>query len=81
MIITNINCFILHSCNSEFFFQAAKVTLRKISNLIDAPKVNEMVQSHIVEHGNLQYDHFLSTFLKVIVSRMRFFHDSKICLL
>lgn len=52
----------------QFSFQASKVTLRKISNIINAPKVNEMVQSHILEHGNLQYDHFMVSFLKLIVS-------------
>lgn len=27
-----------------------------------------MVQSHILEHGNLQYDAFMQPFLKLIVS-------------
>lgn len=27
-----------------------------------------MVQSHILEHGNLQYDNFMASFLKLIVS-------------
>lgn len=53
---------------SFHFSKASKITLRKISNLINAPKVNEMVQSHILEHGNLQYDNFMVSFLKLIVS-------------
>lgn len=49
------------------------MTLRKISYLINAEKVNEMVQSHILEHGNLQYDNFLPIFLKLIVRYTQFF--------
>lgn len=62
--------FLVSSYIMKFFFsQASKATLRKISNLINAPKVNEMVQSHILEHGNLQYDNFMHSFLKLIVRK------------
>lgn len=29
-----------------------------------------MVQSHILDHGNLQYDNFMVSFLKLIVSKL-----------
>lgn len=68
-IFQNFFTLFLHMSESDAqIVRASKVTLRKISNLINAPKVNEMVQSHILEHGNLQYDNFSASFLKLIVS-------------
>lgn len=43
------------------------MTLRKIGTLTNAPKVNEMIQSHLLEHGNLHYDIFILDFMKVVV--------------
>lgn len=52
--------------------QASKVTLRKICTLMDAPKMNAMVQSHLLEHGQLQYDHFITNFVKIVVGHRTF---------
>lgn len=35
---------------------------------MNAPKVNTMVQSHLVEHGQLLYDVFIQDFVKVVVN-------------
>lgn len=56
-------------CSISVLFQASKTTLRKISTIINAQAVNELVQSHILEHGKLQFDNFLPMFLKIIVSK------------
>lgn len=48
--------------------QACKITLRKVCVLISAPKVNSMVQSHLLDYGQLNYDIFINDFIKIIVS-------------
>lgn len=39
---------------------------------MNAPKVNTMVQSHLVEHGQLLYDAFIQDFVKVVVKIVQF---------
>lgn len=34
---------------------------------MNTAKVNEMVQTHLLEHGQLHYDVFLIDFIKVVV--------------
>lgn len=59
----------IHShSDMSIFPQACKVTLRKVCVLINAPKVNAMVQSHLLDHGQLNYDMFINVFIKLIVS-------------
>lgn len=54
--------------NYFFLNQACKLTLRYISTLMDAPKMNEMIQSHLLDHGQLNYEHFIIDFIIVLVS-------------
>lgn len=37
--------------------------------MISAPKVNSMVQDHLLEYGQLNYDVFINAFIKIIVSQ------------
>lgn len=67
-LFSNFMSLILHlSENDLHIVRSSKVTLRKICSLMNAPKVNEMVQSHLLEHGQLHYDIFILDFMKTIV--------------
>lgn len=68
-LIANFCTLLLHlsETNSQVV-RACKVTLRKICTLMEAPKVSKMIQSHLLEHGNLHYEVFLTNFTKIIVS-------------
>lgn len=43
------------------------MTLRRVCTLLGAPKTNAMVQSHLLDHGQLHYDIFVADLLKLIV--------------
>lgn len=67
-LFTNFMSLILHLSETDTqIIRSSKVTLRKICTLLNAPKVNEMVQSHLLEHGQLHYDIFILDFMKTIV--------------
>lgn len=67
-LFSNFMSLILHLSESDLHIvRSSKVTLRKICSLMNAPKVNEMVQSHLLEHGQLHYDIFILDFMKTIV--------------
>lgn len=67
-LFANFMSLILHLSETDTqIVRSSKVTLRKICTLMNAPKVNEMVQSHLLEHGHLHYDVFILDFMKAIV--------------
>ncbi|XP_059616812.1 maestro heat-like repeat-containing protein family member 1 [Phlebotomus argentipes] len=59
---------LLHLCESEpSIARTSKVTLKKMCALLKAaPKINSMAQSHLLEHGQLNYEVFIEDFVKVI---------------
>lgn len=66
-LFANFFPLILHLSESEpTVVRACKVTLRKVSALLNAPRVNEMAQKHLIEHGQLNYNVFILDFVKVI---------------
>lgn len=72
-IFTNFISILLHLSESEaVIVRACKLTLRHISTFMDAPKMNEMIQSHLLDHGQLNYEHFIIDFTTVLVSSQLF---------
>ncbi|KAJ6639089.1 Maestro heat-like repeat-containing protein family member 1 [Pseudolycoriella hygida] len=66
-LLMNFFSLLLHLCESDGqIIRACKITLRKVCILINAPKVNSMVQSHLLEYGQLNYDMFINDFIKLI---------------
>lgn len=62
----NFSSLILHlGENDPSIIRACKSTLRKVCHLIQAPKVNEMAQKHLIDHGNLNYSAFVFDFIKL----------------
>lgn len=71
-LLGNLFSMLLHlSENKSIIVRACKVTLRKLCSLIDAPKVNNLIQSHLIDYGQLNYDFFIVNLMKIIVSCMR----------
>ncbi|XP_055840897.1 maestro heat-like repeat-containing protein family member 1 isoform X1 [Episyrphus balteatus] len=68
-LFANFFPLILHLSESEpTIIRACKVTLRKVGALLNAPKVNEMAQKHLIDHGQLNYNVFILDFVKVIAA-------------
>lgn len=62
----NFSSLVLHlGENDPSIIRACKNTLRKVSHLIQAPKVNEMSQKHLIDHGTLNYSVFVFDFIKL----------------
>lgn len=58
----------MHIYFFKYNFKACKYTLRKVGPFLDSPKVNSMIQEHLVEEGNLHYVDFITDLIKVMVS-------------
>ncbi|XP_037026601.1 maestro heat-like repeat-containing protein family member 1 [Bradysia coprophila] len=70
-LFMNFFSLLLHLCESDgMIIRACKITLRKVCVLINAPKVNSMVQSHLLEYGTLNYDMFINDFIKTIATEL-----------
>jgi len=66
-LFTNFFSLLLHLSEKDTqIVRASKTTLRKICSLMNAPKVSKMVQSHLLDHGQLHYDVFVMNFVKLI---------------
>lgn len=62
----NFSSLVLHlGENDPSIIRACKNTLRKVTHLIQAPKVNEMSQKHLIDHGTLNYSVFVFDFIKL----------------
>ena len=46
------------------------MTLRQVCAILNAPKVNGMVQRHLLEYAQLDYDYFIADLIKLIVSKV-----------
>ncbi|GAB0100042.1 maestro heat-like repeat-containing protein family member 1 [Sergentomyia squamirostris] len=58
---------LLHLCETEASVaRSCKVTLKKMCALLKAPRINAMVQTHLLEHGQLNYEVFIEDFARVI---------------
>ncbi|XP_036218360.2 maestro heat-like repeat-containing protein family member 1 isoform X2 [Bactrocera oleae] len=66
-LIANLFPILLHLSEGEAtIIRACKGTLRKVCGLLNAPKVNEMAQRHLIDHGQLNYGVFIVDFVKLI---------------
>lgn len=48
-------------------FQASKFTLRKVGPYLESPKVNAMIQEHLIDEANLHFTDFIRDLIKVMV--------------
>ncbi|XP_030379317.1 maestro heat-like repeat-containing protein family member 1 [Scaptodrosophila lebanonensis] len=70
-LFANLFPLILHLSESESAItRACKGTLRRVCKLLHAPKVNEMAQRHLLDHGQLNYSVFIVDFVKVIAMEL-----------
>lgn len=68
-LLANFVTILLHMSELDAqIVRACKVTLRRVCTLLNAPLVNAMVQQHLPEHGQLNYDVFVVDLLKLVVS-------------
>lgn len=68
-LLANFVTILLHLSEPDAqIVRACKVTLRRVCTLLQAPRVNAMVQDHLLDHGQLQYDAFVVDLLKLVVS-------------
>lgn len=68
-LLSNLFSFLLHLSESDsMIVRACKLTIRNVCSLLDAPKVNEMVQEHVSEYSQLKYSIFIQDFVKIVVS-------------
>lgn len=68
-LLSNLFSMLLHLCETSItIVRACKITLRKLCGLISAPKVNNLIQSHLIDYGQLNYDFFIVNLMKIIVS-------------
>ncbi|XP_036319611.1 maestro heat-like repeat-containing protein family member 1 isoform X2 [Rhagoletis pomonella] len=66
-LIANLFPILLHLSEGDAtIIRACKGTLRKVCGLLNAPKVNEMAQRHLIDHGQLNYGVFIVDFVKLI---------------
>lgn len=71
-LLSNLFSMLLHLCeNSSVIVRACKITLRKLCSLVGAPKVNNLIQSHLIDYGQLNYDFFIVNLMKIIVSNCK----------
>lgn len=52
--------------------KACKYTLRKVSQFLDSPKVDTMIQEHLLEMGYLHFSHFITDLVKVMVIKITY---------
>ncbi|KFB39654.1 AGAP000273-PA-like protein [Anopheles sinensis] len=63
----NFCSLLLHLCEqSSMIARACKITLKNICAVLGTPKMNALAQNCLIEHGQLQYNNFLKSFVKLI---------------
>ncbi|XP_055389561.1 maestro heat-like repeat-containing protein family member 1 [Condylostylus longicornis] len=71
-LFANLFSLLLHLSETDpTIIRACKVTLRKVCCLINAPKVNDMAQKHLLDHGQLNYNIFIVDFVKLIGTELK----------
>ncbi|XP_055537388.1 maestro heat-like repeat-containing protein family member 1 isoform X2 [Wyeomyia smithii] len=63
----NLCSLLLHLCEeNNLIARACKITLKNVCTLLATPKMNQLAQNHLLEHGQLQYNNFIKDFSKLI---------------
>ena len=52
-----------------FNLQACKYALRQAGPLLEAERINSMLQEHLIDAGNLQYTDFMTDLVKKMVMK------------
>ncbi|EFA03008.2 maestro heat-like repeat-containing protein family member 1 [Tribolium castaneum] len=68
----NFITLILHLCDPDVnVIKTCKYTLRKVAIYLDSPKVNSMVQEHLIDEANLHYVDFIKDLVKLMAEEMQ----------
>ncbi|XP_017784468.1 PREDICTED: maestro heat-like repeat-containing protein family member 1 [Nicrophorus vespilloides] len=66
-IFGNIVAFLLHLSDiDDNVIKACKKTLRKLGPFLDCPKVNSMIQEHLLDDANLHFPQFCTDLIKAM---------------
>lgn len=55
--------------------------MRKVGPFLDCPRVNSMIQEHLIEDGVLNFAQFTTDFIKVKVGMISLFGNKRMCLI
>uniref|UniRef100_A0A1A9WCB3 Uncharacterized protein n=1 Tax=Glossina brevipalpis TaxID=37001 RepID=A0A1A9WCB3_9MUSC len=70
-LLANLFPLLLHLGESEStIIRACKSTLRKVCGLLNSPKVHEMIEYNLTDHGQLNYNIFVVDFVKLIAMEL-----------
>ncbi|KAG5897176.1 hypothetical protein JTB14_022538 [Gonioctena quinquepunctata] len=68
----NLITLMLHLCDPDIHVvKACKYTLRRIGPYLDSPKVNSMIQEHLIDEANLHFTDFIRDFIKVMAEELQ----------
>ncbi|KAJ8930968.1 hypothetical protein NQ314_016182 [Rhamnusium bicolor] len=68
----NLITLMLHLCDPDIYVvKACKYTLRKIGPYLESPKVNSMIQEHLIDEANLHFSDFIRDLIKVMWVEIR----------
>ncbi|KAJ8916184.1 hypothetical protein NQ315_016323 [Exocentrus adspersus] len=68
----NLITLILHLCDPDIYVvKACKYTLRKIGPYLESPKVNSMIQEHLIDEANLHFADFIRDLIKVMAAEIQ----------
>nr|CAI5839463.1 unnamed protein product [Callosobruchus analis] len=63
----NLITLLLHLCDPDIYvIKACKYTLRKVGPYLESPKVNSMIQEHLIDEANLHFTDFIRDLVKIM---------------
>nr|XP_023029049.1 maestro heat-like repeat-containing protein family member 1 [Leptinotarsa decemlineata] len=68
----NLITLMLHLCDPDIHVvKACKYTLRRIGPYLESPRVNSMIQEHLIDEANLHFTDFIRDFIKVMSDELQ----------
>ncbi|KAJ8979536.1 hypothetical protein NQ317_017684 [Molorchus minor] len=68
----NMITLLLHLCDPDIYVvKACKFTLRKIGPYLESPKVNSMIQEHLIDEANLHFSDFVRDLIKIMAEELQ----------
>ncbi|CAH1975454.1 unnamed protein product [Acanthoscelides obtectus] len=68
----NLITLLLHLCDPDMYVtKACKYTLRKIGPYLESPKVNSMIQEHLIDEANLHFTDFIRDLVKIMTEELQ----------
>uniref|UniRef100_A0A0K8STS1 HEAT repeat-containing protein 7A n=1 Tax=Lygus hesperus TaxID=30085 RepID=A0A0K8STS1_LYGHE len=70
-VLNSFTCILLHLSEPESsVVKASKTTLKQVSVVLDAPKVSDLIQKHLLYNGVLQFEPFVSALIDAVIEEM-----------